>query len=417
MEDRDKAHRGSARWAARDLAERVALAAVFTRAALRYWLVVFPRTCLELRRWRRRAALIPSPALRQAALAALAERGNIEGAAAFAAFVPGRRRGRVVRALVAFQVAYNHVDALAEQPSEDPVGNARHLHEALLVALDPDMAHRDPYRLHPRYEDGGYLAEIVEACRTALGGLPAYAAVAVQARAAVARIVAFQSLSLGGREQLERWARTLQPADSRLRPWESAAAAGSSLGVCALIAVAATSSPRAEELAAIEHAYFPWIGALHSLLDSAVDTAEDAATGQLSLVGCYRSPRDAALRMRWLTVRALGIARGLPRGRRHAVLVTAMACHYLSGLERATAGELDTDLAQGVREALGGLARPALLLFAARRLAGRRGQRREGARVARRDLGRRRDRAPAARRDAAAIPLGDRERGVDAGAA
>ena len=210
MEDRDNAHRGSARRAVRGLGERVAQAAVFTRAAVRYWLVVFPRACVELRRWRRRAALIPSPALRQAALAALEERGNIEGAAAFAAFVPRRRRGGVVRALVAFHVAYNHVDALAELPSDDPVGNARDLHEALLVALDPDMAHRDARRLHPRYEDGGYLAEVVDACRTALGGLPAYAAVAAQARGAAARIVAFQSLSLGGREELKRWALRLE---------------------------------------------------------------------------------------------------------------------------------------------------------------------------------------------------------------
>jgi tetraprenyl-beta-curcumene synthase len=402
MEDRDSAHRGSARPAARGRGERVGQAAAFTRAAVCYWLAVFPRACLELRRWRRRAALIPGPALRQTALAALQERGNIEGATAFAAFVPWRRRGGVVRALVAFHVAYNHVDALAEQPSDDPVGNARYLHEALLVALDPDMAHRDARRLHPRYEDGGYLAEIVDACRTALGGLPAYAAVAAQARGAAARIVAFQSLSLGSREGLERWARTLEQADSQLESWETAAAAGSSLGVCALIAAAA-SSPRAEELTAIERAYFPWIGALHSLLDSAVDVAEDAATGQLSLVGCYRSPQDAALRMRWLTVCALDLARGLPGGRRHAVLVTAMACHYLSGLERSAAGELDPDLAQGVREALGGLARPALLLFTARRLAGRRGHRR--------------DLAPAVRRGAGAIPLGDRERGADARAA
>jgi tetraprenyl-beta-curcumene synthase len=403
MEDRDNAHRGPARRAVRGLGERVAQAAVFTRAAVRYWLVVFPRACVELRRWRRRAALIPSPALRQAALAALEERGNIEGAAAFAAFVPRRHRGGIVRALVAFHVAYNHVDALAEQPSDDPVGNACDLHQALLVALDPDMAHRDARRLHPRYEDGGYLAEVVDACRTALGGLPAYAAVAAQARGAAARIVAFQSLSLGGREGLERWALMLAPADSRLEPWEAAAAAGSSLGVCALIAAAAASSPRAEELAAIERAYFPWIGALHSLLDSAVDVAEDAATGQLSLVGCYRSPRDAALRMRWLTVSALDLARGLPDGRRHAALVTAMACHYLSGIERSAAGELDADLAHGVREALGGLARPALLLLTARRLAGR--------------CGRGRDRAPAVRRDSGAIHLGDRERGVDARAA
>jgi hypothetical protein len=98
-------------------AQRLALAGTFLLAALRYWLVVFPRTCIELRRWRRRAAQIGDPALRTAALAALGKRANIEGAAAFAAVMPARRRGKVVRALVAFQAIYNYVDLLAEQSS------------------------------------------------------------------------------------------------------------------------------------------------------------------------------------------------------------------------------------------------------------------------------------------------------------
>jgi len=126
----------------------------------------------------------------------------------------------------------------------------------------------------------------------------------------------------------------------------------------------------AEELAAIEGAYFPWIGALHSLLDSLLDELEDAATGQLSLVGRYRCSRDAASRMRSLTVRALAAARTLPDGRSHQLLVAAMACHYLSALDGTAAGEPEP--AWAVREALGALAGPALVVFRARRLAGRR---------------------------------------------
>jgi len=72
-------------------AQRLALAGTFVCAALRYWLLVFPRTCIELRRWRRRAAQISDPLLRRAALVALGKRANIEGAAAFAAVMPARR--------------------------------------------------------------------------------------------------------------------------------------------------------------------------------------------------------------------------------------------------------------------------------------------------------------------------------------
>lgn len=371
------------------LGERLALAGAFARCALRYWLVVFPATSRELRRWRRHAVRIPDAALRRAALEALGKRSNIEGAAAFAAATPGRHGRQVVRALVAFQMAYNYVDVLAEQPSAQPVLGARRLHEALLVALDPDCPHTNYYAFHRHDDDGGYLAAMVDACRRALRTLPAWGAVTVAARDSAARIVAFQSLSLGKRSELERWARTLVPAEgtfdhannaivsanAALTWWEAAAAAGSSLAVHALIAAAAMPTIDAADVAAIEHAYATWIGALHSLLDSAVDRDEDAATGQLSLLSCYGSEHEAAQRMRLLSERARRAARALPAGRRHVALVSAMACNYLSapelaapdGAAAARAGDqaapAASELAAGVREALGGLAAPALAIF------------------------------------------------------
>jgi tetraprenyl-beta-curcumene synthase len=378
---------------------------VFALAALRYWLTVYPRVARELARWRRRAARIPDARLRALALAALAKRGNLEGAAAFAAFVPPRRRGAAVRALVAFQAAYNHADLLAEQPCADPVGEARRLHEVLLAALDLDAAPAadtmpalavgsdpatasDRPRPLARYvefpahthahaespagarapahgpDDGGYLADLAGVSRAALRELPSHAAVIAPARAAAARIVDFQSLGQDERDALERWARALTPTGGGLRWWETAAAAGSSLAVLALIAAAAGPPPLPGDLEAIDRAYSGPIGALHSLLDSLVDEAEDAATGQLSLVGCYRSREDATARMRWLAARALDEAHGLPNPRHHMVLTVAMICHYLSAPTASSARA--RMVAGGVREALGRLAWPALLVFRAR---------------------------------------------------
>ena len=100
----------------------MALLATFVHAAFSYWVTVFPRVCFHIARWQHRARRIPDPVLRQLALAALAEkRGNIEGAAAFAAFAPTSRRGKVTKATSAFQAAYNLLDMLGEQPSADPV--------------------------------------------------------------------------------------------------------------------------------------------------------------------------------------------------------------------------------------------------------------------------------------------------------
>jgi tetraprenyl-beta-curcumene synthase len=368
----------------------IALAGVFASAALRYWLSVFPRVRRELRRLGRHTGEIPDPVLRGLALAALAKRGNIEGAAAFAAFVPRRQRGATVRALTALQATYNYADMLAEQPSADPVANARRLHEALLVALSPSAAQLDYYAYCPRREDGGYLGALVDACRVALGELPCYPTVAEHARRAAARIVAFQSLSAGsGRpagatDVLERWARAQTPGGNGLQWWETAAAGGSSLAVYALIAAAAAADSAIDpaEIGAIEEAYFPWIGALHSLLDSLVDEAEDERTGQLSLIGCYASREEAASGMRRLAARAMDAARALPRGREHAVLVAGMAASYLAVVATSETSEAPAPaaaaaaaagtLAAGVREGVGGLARPAMLVFRVRRLGARR---------------------------------------------
>lgn len=349
--------------------DRLSLAGAFVWAALHYWLTVFPRVAWELRHWRRSATRIADPSLRQLALVSLAKRGNLEGAAAFATFVPWRARSSVIRALVAFQAIYNYADTLAEQPSDDPVGNARHLHRALLAALDPSGASAHDTQRTAERVDRDYLAEMIAACETASRQLPSYGSVAATVCRAAERIVAFQSLSLGQAGELESWAQSQGPASAGFAWWEVAAAAGSSLPVHALIAAAASPELSAQEVAAIEAAYFPSIGALHSLLDSLVDEEEDAATGQLRLLACYPSRQQASDRLQELVAGSLKAARELPAGADHALVVTAMACSYLAAPE-AWASSVDVVTRQ-VRASLGPLARPMLLVFRLRRLVNR----------------------------------------------
>jgi tetraprenyl-beta-curcumene synthase len=347
---------------------RVALTGAFAGAARRYWLGVFPRVCAERRRREARVQQIPDPQLQRVVRDALHKWGNIEGATAFAAFVPSHRRASAARAMACFQAAYNYLDTLTELPNAEPAANGRLLHRALLVALDPGAPHDDYYARHHLHDDGGYLVETVDECRAALAELPCYAAVAPAARRAVERIVAFQSCNTGevrgDHLALERWARAHTPPASGLRWWETAAAGGSSLGIYALIAAAARPRVSEAEIALLEGAYFPWIGALHSLLDNLVDVAEDYATGQRSLVGCYASSLDAAARMRLLCERALRAAEELPAGRGHVLILAAMASFYLSTPEASLPAA--RPVAQAVLDALGEPARLALLVFGTR---------------------------------------------------
>ncbi|MGA8364671.1 MAG: DUF2600 family protein [Solirubrobacteraceae bacterium] len=352
----------------------VALAVSFAGAAWRYWLGLFPRVCSERRRRRARALEIPDPLLRRVAIESQRKWGNVEGAAAFAAFAPRRHRGAAARAMMCFQAAYNYLDMLGEQSSSDPAANGRTLHRALLVALDPgEESHIDYYAHCPQREDGGYLREIVDSCRAALAQLPSYAPVAPAALNAAKRIVEFQSCNTGERQgdlrALERWARAATPPGSDLCWWEVAAAGGSSLCVYALIALAAEPELDPRTVAAVTDAYFPWIGALHSLLDNLVDATEDRATGQHSLIASYASSQEAAVRMRLLAERSLGVAATLAGGRAHTLILAAMASFYLSTPEASAAQALP--VTRAVLDTLDGPARMAMVVFRAR-LAARR---------------------------------------------
>ncbi len=352
--------------------ERALLSATFVRGALGFWLGVFPLVCVRVARWRRRAKRIPDPFLRRLALEALAKRGNIEGAAAFAAFAPWRRRPDAVAAASAFQCAYNLLDMLGEQPSADPVRDGRRLHEALVFALGvggDSIERRDWYEFHPQREDGGFLDSVLVECRAAFARLPSAETVAPPARAAAERIVAFQSLNLseaqGDHAGLEEWATRATPPRSGLRWWETAAAAGSSLAVHALIAAAAERRLSDHEARALADAYFPWIGCLHSLLDNLIDKHEDEAAGHRSLLEYYPS-RAAAARLASLTLRARQAAGNIPKPARHRVMLTAMIANYLSNPE-ACGPELGVARDAVIANA-GPLIRAAMAVFEVRRI-------------------------------------------------
>lgn len=345
------------------------IAPVFAATVLRYTSSILPQVRRELGYWQARAADIRDPVLRDLAREALGKRGNIEGAALFATMAPRAHRRELVRALVCFQLAYNYLDVLGERPTDHPTAAAHELHQALLVALDPDTSHRDYYARYPQHDDSGYLREVVDTCRAALVRLPSYQAVADRVQAAAGRIVAFQSLNLsesqGGHDALKRWALREIPAGSGLTWSEMAAAAGSSLPVHALIAAAAEPGANVD-LDALECAYFPQLSALHSLLDSLVDRAEDERDGQRSFLDYYSSTSTAALSLGSLARYSKVVVGLLPDSARHAVIMTAMASYYLSAAQCAT--HEGAEVSRAVTGALGAPLSVAVSIFKARRL-------------------------------------------------
>lgn len=341
----------------------------FACAARRYWFGIFPQVKRETSGWRLRAQQIPDPALRMVALQMQhAKVGNVEGAAAYGAFARKAHRARAVAAQVAFQTAYDYADVLSETGSEDPVANGHSLHRALLLVSESAEPDLDYYAHCGSLDDAGYLRALSDTCQTTFGAMPARAAFAAPLERAVQRIVAYQGRNhrhpQGMHLALAAWAREETPVDTGLRWWETAASAGSSTGIFSFVAAASHPEMDERNSAALEGAYFPWAGSLHTLLDSLVDRGEDARKGQRSLLDYYRGDEEAKSRMRLIASEATNRLRRLPNGQSEMMIFAAMASLYVTSLRSDSPS--DRAISGAVLAGIGAPVLPALLIFALR---------------------------------------------------
>ncbi|HTW41113.1 MAG TPA: DUF2600 family protein [Solirubrobacteraceae bacterium] len=298
-----------------------------------YWLTIYPRACREIRRCRRRASEIRDPTLRAHALDKLTrERLNPEAAAFFAVLAPRRGRGVLIRLIVDFQIAYDYLDAINEQPTTASLRNGLQLHHALSDAVRAQPSGVNYYLHHPQRDDSGYLAGLVDACHRALQELPSSAALEPVLVGAAERCGEGQShnhaVLVEGDQQLIAWTASLNGTDGYLW-WELAAAGISSLVLHALFALAASPCTRADA-ERVDAAYFPSVCAISALLDSLIDRSGDAESANHSFVAHYPSQALAAQRFGAIAGEARTLGRQLRRHARHAVILAGIASFYLS---------------------------------------------------------------------------------------
>jgi tetraprenyl-beta-curcumene synthase len=346
---------------------------LFAGAARRYWLQVFPAARSAQRRLRAHAEAIPDPLLREDALISHRQKGsNSEGLAAMAVLAPAGWRPALATSLVSYQLMLDYLDGVSERPSGDPVANGLRLHRAFEVALDPESEHDDYFAHADGGEDGGYLAALIESCRAPLSELPSYPAVREsllrQARLcresqALNHAQHFASLD----DRIGEWAAQATAAadlDAKLEWWELlAAAAASSLGVGALLALAASPGASEADARRVESAYFPWASGLNALLDSLIDLDEDAEGA--SHLRRYRSRRHAGERLSMFATRARDRVSTLPDGPMHEALLAAMGALYLVRPEAWQPGR--EEISSQVLTALGPFAGPSLVVHLVRR--------------------------------------------------
>lgn len=316
----------------------------------------------ELEPWRRRARAIPDAAIRTDALSALAyKRTHADGAALFW-ILPRRRKPHLLRLLVDYQIAWDFLDDVSERGALASEANGCSLYTALIDALDVGGAVSEYYRFHPWGEDGGYLTALVGACRTGCEQLPAYAEVRPMLHRETTRALVLgvnhDRNPVGRDARLRGWAEREYASQEEASWFELTSAASASLTVHAILALAA--EPRCEwgEVEGAYSAYFPWISALGTMLDSYVDRAEDVAEGNHSYIAHYPAGDAGLRRVGELVDRSAREARSLRNGYRHAVIVACMVAMYLSK-DSARAASMRVDTRRLMRE---GGSLPVLLL-------------------------------------------------------
>jgi len=290
-----------------------------------------PAVAHEVRRWRRLAEAIPDAPIRDDALDALRrKRGQTDGAALFA-ILPRAANLDLLRALVSYQILWDFLDSVGERfPAEQ---NGRQLNRALIDALEPDAPFGDYYRHHPWSDDGGYLRGLVDTCREACRKLPGYPAVrALVLREAHRAGVLALNHDVDARRRvtaLRAWAGREFPSDEAA--WfELTGAASAGLTIFALLAVAAEPECCESDVALTAQAYFPWPGALATMLDSYVDQDEDVANGAHIYISYYESDAIVVKRTGELVGLSLRSVSDLPSARKHFVIISGMVAMYLS---------------------------------------------------------------------------------------
>ena len=310
--------------------------ATFASAARCYWFEVFPIVRRELRNWRVRAEAIPEPGPRRDALLALRTKsGNAEGLAAYAVLAPRAQRRQVIRAAVAYQTILDYLDTVTERPSQ-PRPEKLRLNRTLEFAVDSELS-LDAYREEVAQRgDGGYLTALVKRSRSSLRTLPSYAAAAStlhrRARLAAESQALNHSLLLSVEEsEIAKWAHAAaceSHLEDDLRWWEMVAAAASTPAFGALAALAAQPGAEEREFLDMDRAYFPWVNALNTLLDSLVDLDEDHA--QQRHIERYSSPQAAAERVAQIATGARAGLSELAGAQQHELILAAMGGYYLA---------------------------------------------------------------------------------------
>jgi tetraprenyl-beta-curcumene synthase len=297
---------------------------------------VLPRSRRCLEEYREWARQIPNEELRKQALASMGSKQfHADGGSVYVLLAP-EWMDPMARLIVAYQTISDYLDNLCDRSkSLDPV-DFLHLHTAMTDALNPqaDPWSREYYRYREDQDDAGYLCRLVTECQQIVRSFPSYHLVQddiTKWMQLYSELQTHKHVKLEEREErLLHWWQTHQSLAPDLYWWEFAAATGSTLGVFVLCALATRPDLTARKVEQIASCYFPWMSAIHILLDYLIDQEEDVLGGDLNFVTYYSDEQHLVERMEWIIDQTRSHLSRLPDPSFHLLVVQGLLGLYLS---------------------------------------------------------------------------------------
>lgn len=239
-----------------------------------------------------------------------------------------------VKFIVSLQTISDYLDNLCDRAGVFDELSFKQLHLAMLEAVDPSLTLSDYYLYYPQKSDNGYLKTLVGECRNQVAKLPSYSLVKERIKQLVELYSGLQTYKhLGSdirEEKLTSWANAYLKEYPGINCWEFSAATGSTLGMFLLFAAAHNPKLNGAEADSIYSAYFPWISALHILLDYYIDSEEDKETGDLNFTNYYKTLDHCEQRLSYFIDRSVEQCLKLSHPDFHLTVIRGILAMYLT---------------------------------------------------------------------------------------
>lgn len=295
---------------------------------------VFPEVDYQLNQWMNRCSEIKDEMLKNQAISSITQKKfHAQGGCIYSLY-PGIHQRETLCFIIALQTISDYLDNLCDRAGVFDEAAFRQLHRAISDAVTPYIETCDYYQYYPFKNDNGYLNHLVKTCRLQLQRLPSFKKVtdAINKYADYyTNLQTYKHLPVDVREKsLKTWACIHSVGYPEIYWWEFAAAAGSTLAIFMLIAVAFDPNLSAKEIETIEKAYFPWVCGLHILLDYFIDSHEDLRGGDLNFTSYYPNADFCKERLIFFLRQSLSKCAALRYPQFHYTVIQGLLAMYLT---------------------------------------------------------------------------------------